>query len=93
MGLDGAREGKLLYHLTELNNLESIIDYGLVPRKVLAENTVAFDDIANPEWPSRSVPMWKRNCWTGAGGCLVVILKWSSCCGSVSIMARIGSWP
>ena len=32
MGLKDAKEGKLLYHLTELKNLESIIDFGLVPR-------------------------------------------------------------
>ena len=35
MGLKDAKEGKLLYHLTELKNLESIIDFGLVPRKIL----------------------------------------------------------
>ena len=40
MGLKDAKEGKLLYHLTELKNLESIIDFGLVPRKILRENTV-----------------------------------------------------
>ena len=38
MGLKDAKEGKLLYHLTELKNLESIIDFGLVPRKILREN-------------------------------------------------------
>ena len=37
MGLKDAKEGKLLYHLTELKNLESIIDFGLVPRKILRE--------------------------------------------------------
>lgn len=49
MGLETAKTGKLLYHLTELRNLQSIIEYGLVPRKVLYENTVKFEDIANPE--------------------------------------------
>lgn len=36
-------------HLTELKNLESIIDFGLVPRKILRENTVMFEDVADPE--------------------------------------------
>ena len=49
MGLENVKTGKLLYHLTELKNLESIIRFGLVPRKVLQENTVIFEDIANPE--------------------------------------------
>lgn len=49
MGLKDAKEGKLLYHLTELKNLESIIDFGLVPRKILRENTVTFGDVADPE--------------------------------------------
>ena len=49
MGLANVKSGKLLYHLTELKNLESIIRFGLVPRKVLLENTVSFEDIANPE--------------------------------------------
>lgn len=35
MGIDNAKNGKLLYHLTELKNLESIVRLGLVPRKVL----------------------------------------------------------
>ena len=48
-GLENVKSGKLLYHLTELKNLESIIRFGLVPRKVLLENTVTFEDIANPE--------------------------------------------
>lgn len=35
MGLENVKSGKLLYHLTELKNLESIIRFGLIPRKVL----------------------------------------------------------
>ena len=49
MGIDNAKNGKLLYHLTELKNLESIVRLGLVPRKVLLENEVKFEDVANPE--------------------------------------------
>lgn len=47
MGLENAKTGKLLYHLTELKNLESIIRLGLVPRKVLQENSVKFSDVAD----------------------------------------------
>ena len=49
MGIDNAKNGKLLDHLTELKNLESIVRLGLVPRKVLLENEVKFEDVANPE--------------------------------------------
>lgn len=49
MGIDNVKNGKLLYHLTELKNLESIVRLGLVPRKVLLENEVKFEDVANPE--------------------------------------------
>lgn len=49
MGIGNAKNGKLLYHLTELKNLESIVLLGLVPRKVLLENEVKFEDVANPE--------------------------------------------
>lgn len=48
MGLDNAKDGKLLYHLTELENLESIILEGLKPRKMLLENRAHFADIADP---------------------------------------------
>lgn len=49
MGIENAKDGKLLYHLTELKNLESIVRLGLVPRKVLLENEVKFGDVANQE--------------------------------------------
>lgn len=38
------KEGKLIYHLTSLKNIEGIIQYGLKPRDVLAG---MFDDIAD----------------------------------------------
>ena len=40
MGIESAKAGKLLYHLTELDNLDSIIKYGLLPRKVILENSI-----------------------------------------------------
>jgi hypothetical protein len=42
-----ARDGKLLYHLTALDNLPSIIENGLLPRSVLLNNNVPFCDVAN----------------------------------------------
>lgn len=39
------KEGKLIYHLTSLDNLKSIIEKGLLPRNELED----FVDVANPE--------------------------------------------
>lgn len=47
MGLEKAKTGKLLYHLTSLNNLESIIKRGLLPRRIMMQNRNAFLDIAD----------------------------------------------
>lgn len=41
--------GKLLYHLTKLSNLDSIIKNGLVSRKLLLEHGAIFEDVADPE--------------------------------------------
>lgn len=49
MGIESAKNGKLLYHLTKLDNLKSIVENGLVPRKTLLESGVIFDDVANPD--------------------------------------------
>lgn len=49
MGIKDTKEGKLLYHLTRLENLESIIENGLVSRSILLENDAEFEDIANTE--------------------------------------------
>lgn len=35
MGLEGVRDKKLLYHLTKVDKMESIIKYGLLPRRYL----------------------------------------------------------
>ncbi len=40
--------GKLLYHLTKLSNLDSIIENGLVSRRILLDNSAGFDDVADP---------------------------------------------
>lgn len=48
MGLENAKDGKLLYHLTELSNLESIVRNGLQSRKQLKESQKDFADVADP---------------------------------------------
>jgi hypothetical protein len=40
--------GKLLYHLTKLSNLDSIIEEGLASRRLLLENDITFEDVADP---------------------------------------------
>ncbi len=49
MGLENAKAGKLLYHLTEFGNLPSIIEYGLQSRAQLKRMGLRFDDVADPE--------------------------------------------
>lgn len=43
------QSGKLLYHLTKLSNLDSIIERGLVSRSFLEHNRTPFSDVADPE--------------------------------------------
>ena len=47
MGIETAKTGRLLYHLTELSNLASIIKYGMLPRKTIIGQGIKFGDIAN----------------------------------------------
>lgn len=47
MAINNIRRGKLLYHLTELENLPSIIEHGLLPRKYAKQ--FKFKDVANQE--------------------------------------------
>ena len=47
MGISCAKTQKLLYHLTKLDNLDSILEYGLLPRKLILENSVKFRDVAD----------------------------------------------
>lgn len=46
MGLEGVREKKLLYHLTKVSNMETIIRYGMLPRRYLLEHGMLFEDVA-----------------------------------------------
>lgn len=47
MAISNVKQGKLIYHLTKLSNLDSILEYGLLPRKTIIEENVAFSDVAN----------------------------------------------
>lgn len=47
MGIETAKTQKLLYHLTELDNLDSILKYGLLPRKLILEHSIRFIDVAD----------------------------------------------
>lgn len=41
-------KGKLLYHITHLENMKSILQQGLVPRKTLEQQGIRYLDIADP---------------------------------------------
>lgn len=45
--------GKLLYHLTKLSNLDSIIKEGLVSRRILESRHMVFGDVADPQIMSK----------------------------------------
>ncbi|GAA0753545.1 DarT ssDNA thymidine ADP-ribosyltransferase family protein [Clostridium sartagoforme] len=49
MGIKDTKKGKLIYHLTKLSNLDSILENGLLPRKTIIEEKMAFGDVANHE--------------------------------------------
>lgn len=49
MGLENTRNKKLLYHLTELDNMASIIDYGLLSREMLKKTRIIYHDVADTE--------------------------------------------
>lgn len=42
-------EGKLLYHMTHITNMPSILENGLMPRSELIEKGIIFNDIADQE--------------------------------------------
>lgn len=49
MAMEDIKAGKLLYHLTKLDNLDSILENGLAPRRLIIEEDVKFADVANPD--------------------------------------------
>lgn len=55
MGLEIAKSGSLLYHLTELDNLRDIVLDGLQSRRQLQESGKLFFDVADPNIISERV--------------------------------------
>lgn len=49
MGLKNVRNKKLIYHLTKLRNLDSILKYGLLSRSLIEKQELSFDDVADPQ--------------------------------------------
>lgn len=53
MGLEDTRNKKLLYHLTELENMPSIVKHGLLSRADVKSFGIGYRDVANQEIISR----------------------------------------
>lgn len=49
MGIENVKNAKLIYHLTKLSNLDSILQYGLLSRRYIIDNSIVFDDVANKD--------------------------------------------
>lgn len=49
MGIEIAKNQNLLYHLTKLSNLKSIINHGMLPRRKVMEQRIQFGDIADAQ--------------------------------------------
>ncbi|WP_019377557.1 DarT ssDNA thymidine ADP-ribosyltransferase family protein [Virgibacillus halodenitrificans] len=49
MAIEDVKTKKLLYHLTRLSNLDSILEHGLVSRKLVKDKSVRFFDVADQE--------------------------------------------
>ncbi len=49
MGIETVKNQNLLYHLTKLSNLKSIIDHGMLPRRKVIEQRLGFGDIADAQ--------------------------------------------
>ena len=45
----GIRDGKLLYHLTAIDNLPGIVQHGLLSRRSCQQQQIGFADVADPE--------------------------------------------
>ena len=49
MGLEGVKNKILLYHLTKADNMDMIVNLGLLPRKFLLEHKMIFSDVADSQ--------------------------------------------
>lgn len=48
-GIEGAKDGLLLYHLTQVDNFKSIVENGLMSRKSINDGGVCYCNIADME--------------------------------------------
>lgn len=53
MGLENTRNKKLLYHLTKLDNMASIIEHGMLSRADVIARGIKYQDVADAEIISR----------------------------------------
>jgi len=56
--------GKYLYHMTHVNNLTGIMDYGILSDALLRQYGIEIDDISDPEvqrWRNEREPIFKRS--------------------------------
>ena len=49
MGLEGVKNKKLLYHLTKVDNMEQIVENGLLSRRNLVTSHMIFENVADSE--------------------------------------------
>jgi len=47
LGIEGTKDKKLLYHLTKVDNFRSIVQYGLLPRRVITSTGIKYTNVAN----------------------------------------------
>lgn len=49
LGIEGAKEGRLLYHLTHVDNFRSIVQEGLLSRREVYKKGLRYKDVADME--------------------------------------------
>ena len=49
MGIEEAKTQKLLYHLTQVDNFQSIVHNGMLSRRAIVEDHIHFSDVADME--------------------------------------------
>ncbi len=49
MGIEDAKTQKLLYHLTQVANFQSIVHNGMLPRRTITEEHIRFSNVADME--------------------------------------------
>lgn len=60
-GIEDAKTKSLLYHLTQVDNFESIVQYGMLPRKIINEQRIGFSNVADMEIISKRTELGLDN--------------------------------